>query len=104
MSKDIFVNVQRVNGTAPVLTSVYMQIDNLDVSETLYYEGVAPVERFIAYALGIYDIRQTDILIDNSNIDPVTSTYYRYRVISLPEPFALDQHMEMTVDLLRGGV
>lgn len=103
MSKDIFVNVQRVNASSPAISNVYMQLDNLPLSEVLYYEGVAPVERFTAYTLGVYDIRQTDILIDTTNIDPVTATNYRYRVITVPEPFP-DQHMEMDVDLFRGSV
>lgn len=104
MSKDIFVNVQRVNTSTSVLSNIYMQLDNDPITETLYYEGVAPVERFTAYTLGIYDIRQTDILIDTTNIDPVTSTNYKYRVISIPEPFPMDGHMEVSVDLLRGGI
>jgi hypothetical protein len=103
MSKDIYVNVQRVNATDPALSNVYMQLDNLPLSEVLYYEGVAPVEPFAAYTLGIYDIRQTDILIDTANIDPATNANYRYRVISVPEPFP-DFHMELNLDLLRGSM
>lgn len=103
MSRDIHVNVQRVNGTMPAISNVYIQLDNIPLSEVLYYEGVAPVERFAAYTLGIYDIRQTDILIDTATIDPVTTTNYRYRVIDIPEPFP-DNHMELTVSLLRGGM
>jgi hypothetical protein len=102
MSKYIYVNVQRVNGSMPVLSGIRMQLDNIDLSEELYYEGVAPVERFAAYAFGIYDIRQTDILMDTTNIDPVTNTNYRYRVISIPESFFF--HTEMTLDLLRGSM
>lgn len=104
MSKDIFINVQRVNTSVNALSNIYMQLDNEPISEMLYYEGVAPLERFTAYTLGIYDIRQTDILIDANNLDPVTSANYKYRVVSIPEPFAMDGHMEMLVDLLRGGV
>lgn len=103
MSKDIWVNVQRVDAPSPAISNVYMQLDNVPVSEVLYYEGVAHVEHFSAYTLGIYDIRQTDILTDTTNIDPVTTTNYRYRVITIPEPFP-DQHMELTVSLLRGGM
>ncbi len=103
MSKDIFVNVQRVNTSINVLSNLYVQLDNEPISEVLYYEGVAPVERFTAYTLGTYDIRQTDILVDTTNIDPVTTTNYRYRVISIPEFFP-DNHGEMLVDLFRGSV
>lgn len=102
MSKDIFVNVQRVNTSTNVLSNIYMQLDNEPQNEMLYYEGVAPVEHFTAYTLGIYDIRQTDILIDNTNVDPVTNSNYKYRVISIPEPFPMDGHMELLCDLLRG--
>jgi hypothetical protein len=103
MSRDIYVDVQRANASIPAVTNVYMQLDNLPLSEVLYYEGVAPVERFTAYTLAVYDIRQTDIVTDRTNIDPVTGTNYRYRIITIPEAFP-DQHMEMNVDLLRGGV
>lgn len=102
MSRDIFVNVQRVNTSTNAMSNIYMQLDNEPVSEMLYYEGVTPVERFTAYTLGIHDIRQTDILIDVTNIDPITSTNYKYRVISIPEPFPMDGHMELLCDLLRG--
>jgi hypothetical protein len=103
MSKDIYVNVQRANASTPAITNVYMQLDNLPLSDVLYYEGVAPIERFTAYTLAVYDIRQTDIVTDRTNIDPVTGTNYKYRVITVPEPF-LDNHMEMNVDLYRGNV
>ncbi len=104
MSKDIVVNVQRVNASVPVINNVSLQLDNLPTSEVLYYEGVAPVERFTAYSqLGIYDIRQTDLLIDTVNIDPKTATNYQYRVVTIPESFP-DQHMELVCDLYRGGM
>lgn len=103
MSKDIYVDVQRVNASTPAITNVYMQLDNLPLSDVLYYEGVAPVERFTAYTLGVYDIRQTDILTDRTNIDPVTGTNYRYRVFTVPEFFP-DGHGELGVDLYRGSV
>lgn len=103
MSRDIIVNVQRVGAGGPAISNVYLQLDNIPTPEVLYYEGVAPIERFSAYALAIYDVRQTDILTDVINIDPKTSTNYQYRVTSIPEPFP-DGHMELTCDLLRGGV
>lgn len=103
MSKDIVVNVQRVNAAMPAISNISMQFDNLPVSEVLEYEGAARVERFSVYILGIYDIRQTDILIDTKNTDPVTATNYRYRVIDIPEPFP-DFHMQLTADLLRGSM
>lgn len=101
MSSDIFVNVQRASASTPAISNVYMQLDNLPQQESLYYEGVAPVERFTGYTLGVYDIRQTDILTDTKNIDPKTGTNYQYRVTSIPEFFP-DGHGEITLDLLRG--
>lgn len=108
MSKDIYVNVRRATSPAVVASNVLLQLDHLPVAELLYYDGVAPVERFVAYApQGIYDIQQTDILTDVSPtgtvIDPKTGTNYQYRVISIPEPFP-DQHMELVCDLYRGSV
>ncbi len=103
MSKDVYVNVQRVGASTPAINNVYMQLDNLPIADMLYYEGVAPVERFEAYTLWTYDIRQTDILIDTTQRDVVTGTSYHYRVISIPETFP-DQHMELECDLIRGGV
>lgn len=103
MSKYITVNVQHVNTSSPTFTNVFMQLDNMPLSEVLYYEGVAPIERYMAYTQAIYDIWQTDILTDTSNIDPVTSAPYQYRVVTIPESF-LDAHMEMVLDLKRGGV
>ncbi len=103
MSRDIVVNVQRVGDSAPAISNVYLQLDNIPTPEILYYEGVAPIERFAAYTLGIYDLRQTDILTDVLSIDPKTGTNYQYRITSIPEPFN-DGHMELTCDLLRGGV
>lgn len=106
MSRDIVVNVQRVNGTQPAVKNVPLQLDNLPVpAEVLYYEGVTHVEHFEVYVLGIYDIRQTDILTETntSTVDPQTGTAYRYRVISISEPFP-DNHMEATISLLRGGM
>lgn len=103
MSKYIYVNVQRVDASTPVISNIFMQLDNAPQSETLYYEGVAPVERFNAYTMGIYDIRQTDILTDTVNIDPVTNSNYKYRVTNIPETF-FDGHMEIDLDLWRGNV
>lgn len=103
MSKDITVNVMRVGGSTPAISDVYMQLDELPVPEIIYYEGVSPVERYTAYTLAIYDIRQHDRLTDTVNIDTETGTNAQYRVTSIPEPFP-DGHMEMTCDLLRGGV
>lgn len=103
MSRDIYVNVTRVGATTPALTNIYMQLDNTPVSELLYYEGVGPVERFTAYTLWTYDIRQTDIITDTTNIDSKTGKNFQYRIITIPEPFP-DGHMEMECDLLRGGM
>lgn len=101
MSQDIYVNYQRVNGSTPINnTPIHVQLDNREVSEVLYYEGVAPIERFDAYVYGVYSILQTDILTDTKNIDPVTQKNAQYRVINISEPFP-DFHMELIVDLLR---
>lgn len=103
MSKDIDVNVQDVGSSTPIASDVHVQLDNLPVPEIIYYEGVATIERFEAYVTGIYDIQQNNILTDVKNIDPKTGTNYQYRITSIPEPFP-DGHMELTCDLLRGGV
>lgn len=104
MSQDIYINVQRVNSSTSINnTPIHVQKDNRDVPEVLYYEGVSPVERFDMYVYGIYDIRLTDILIDTQNIDPITQTYFRYRVTGMPASYP-DLHMECIADLLRGSV
>ena len=107
MSKYIYANIRHVNDKVSYVTNVYMQLDNLPVPETLYYEGVSPVERYAGYITGIYDAWQTDIVTEMSNadprissVDPVTNTNYQYRVISIPESFP-DSHMELVADLYR---
>lgn len=102
MSKDIWVKVERAGVQVYNLTNLYIQLDNMSVQESSYYGGAQPYERFQAYTLAIYDIQQFDLLIDNTNINPKTKTNYQYRVISIPEPFPLDTHMELVVDLIRG--
>lgn len=102
MTKYITVNVTHANASFPALTGIDLQLDNLPMSETLYYEGDTPIERFMAYTQWIYDIRQNDVFMDTKNVDPVTNTNYRYRVIDIPEPSPM-QNMRMTCDLLRGS-
>lgn len=103
MPKYITVDVTHANASSPALTGIALQLDNMPVSEVLYYEGDTHIERFRAYTQWIYDIRQNDLFTDVSNIDPVTSTNYRYRVIDIPES-SPTQNMRMTCDLLRGGM
>jgi hypothetical protein len=99
MSKDIYVDVKRAGTT--IYSNVYMQLDTMSQQEAAYYGGTEPYERFNAYALSLYDIRQTDLLVDRNNTDPKTSTNYQYRIINIPE-FFLDQHGEIVCDLIRG--
>lgn len=99
MSRDIYVKVQRAG--VQVYPKVYLQLDNLSVQEASYYGGVAPYQRFQCYALTILDLRQGDLLVDLSNVNPVTGTNTQYRIINIPEPFP-DSHMELVVDLVRG--
>lgn len=102
MSSDIYVKVQRAGSPVSGAQNVYLQKDNMSVQEASYYGGASPYERFQMYSLAIYDIRQLDLLIDLNNIDPKTNTYYHYRAINIPEPFPMDGHMEIVVDLVRG--
>lgn len=101
MSKDIFVKVERGGSLVAGETNIFVQLDNMSVQEASYYQGASPYERFQAYTLSTYDIRQLDLLVDLNNIDPKTGTYYRYRTISIPEFFP-DGHGELVVDLVRG--
>ncbi|GAC1665354.1 MAG: hypothetical protein PVS3B3_36860 [Ktedonobacteraceae bacterium] len=99
MSSDIYVKVQRA-GTQ-IYANVYMQKDNMSAQESSYYGGVAPYMRYQLFTLSNLDIRQQDLLVDNNNIDPITSTNIHYRVINAPENF-LDGHCEIVADLVRG--
>lgn len=99
MSRDIFVSVARAGTT--VISSVYLQIDNMSPIEAAYYGGAAPYFRYEAYALANYDIRQGDLLVDLNNIDPKTSAHTQYRVVNDPEQFP-DEHTELIIDRVRG--
>lgn len=101
MSKDIFVKAQRAGVQIAGATNVYIQLDNMSQQEAAYYGGAAPYQRFMAYTLAVYDLRQSDLLVDLSNIDPKTSTNTKYRIINIPEFFP-DMHGELVVDLYRG--
>lgn len=103
MKKYITVNVQRVNNATIVVSGVNVQLDNFPITEIPYYEGVTRTEPFLGIIFNIYDIRQTDILTDTVNIDPVTNTNYQYRVIDIPAEFP-DMHMEVKIDIFRGSV
>lgn len=100
MSRDIYVQVQRAG--VQKYASIYAQLDNLSQQEASYFGGAAPYERFDFYTLGNYDIRQFDLLINLNDIDPLTTAYFQYRVISIPEPFP-DNHIELIVDIYRGN-
>ena len=100
MSKDIFVSSKRAGST--VISSLYLQLDNMSQVEAAYYGGAAPYFRYAAYALQNYDVRQGDLLVDLNNIDPKTSAHTQYRVINDPEPFP-DEHLELVVDRVRGN-
>jgi len=102
MSKDIFVNVHRNGSQISGLTNIYCQLDTMQQQEAAYYGGAAPFFRYNVYILANLDIRQSDALIDQNNIDPRTGTNAYYRVISDPEPFP-DQHMEIIVERVRGS-
>jgi hypothetical protein len=99
MSRDIYAKVVRA-GTQ-IYANEYFQVDNMGPQEAAYYGGASPYMRYQMYALANLDIRQSDLIIDNTNIDPKTNELTQYRVISSPEPFP-DSHMEIVSDLYRG--
>ena len=101
MSKDMYVNVHRNGIQVPNLTNIYVQLDNMSQYESAYYGGAAPYLRYTAYTLANLDIRQSDTLIDISNVDPFTGVDFYYRAVSDPEKFP-DNHMEIIVDKIRG--
>lgn len=100
MSRDIFVSAKRAGAT--VITSLYLQLDNMSQQEAAYYGGAAPYFRYSGYALQNYDVRQGDLLTDLNNIDPKTSAHTQYRVVNDPEPFPYE-HLELVLDKVRGN-
>lgn len=101
MSRDIFVKAMRGGVQVSGAGNVYLQLDNMSQQEAAYYGGAAPYQRFMAYSLAPYDLRQSDLLVDLNNIDPKTNASTQYRVINIPEAFP-DAHMELVCDLMRG--
>jgi len=99
MSLDIFVQIRRAG--VQVQAKVAVQLDDMSVQEASYYGGVADYQRYNGYVLANMDIRQGDLLIDLSNVDPRTGSLTQYRVVESSEQFP-DQHTELVCDLVRG--
>jgi hypothetical protein len=99
MSTDIYVKVMRAG--AQTYPKVYLQRDNMSNQEAAYYQGTSPYFRYWGFSLINLDIRQGDLCIDLSNIDPKTNALTQYRVINDPEQF-VDNHMEIALDKMRG--
>jgi hypothetical protein len=99
MSSDIYIKVMRAG--IEVYPKVYLQKDNMSNQESAYYGGAAPYFRYWGFSLVNLDIRQSDLCIDLSNIDPKTNALTQYRVINDPEQFP-DNHMELALDRMVG--
>lgn len=86
---------------AQVLQHVNVQIDNISLSVIAGSGGAIPFNSFMLYALGAPDIRQGDLLIDESTLaynsdSKTTSGKIEYRVNGNVETFDAD-HLETMV-------
>jgi hypothetical protein len=104
MSNDITVTVKRGGTAVAGIPELDVQLDNAGSpgsTEANYNGGVQPFMRFDAYVYGNWDLRQSDLFVDTTNIDPVTGNLKQYRIVNLPESFP-DSHTEVLLDLVRG--
>lgn len=103
MSEDITVTHKR-NGI-PLKAGIALQLDNRESVEQNYYTGAQPIFRFDGYVLGPKSLgfRQSDLLVDLNDIDPITNIATEYRIVNLPEFFSMDQHWELLLDWNRGS-
>jgi len=103
MSEDLTV-VHKRNGDT-LKSGIALQLDNRESVEQNYYTGAQPIFRFDGYVLGpkSLDFRQSDLLVDPGDIDPITNTATEYRIVNRPEFFSPDQHWELLLDWNRGN-
>lgn len=95
-------SVKVLRGTAQTYPRIPVQFDPGKPIEGSYQGGGSPYFRYRAYVMGKYDIKQQDLLVDLSNIDSNTGTYFQYRVINEPKYYAYDNHMEIECDHVDG--
>lgn len=96
------MTVKRAGSLVTSIPAFSAQVDLMSQTEASYYSGAAPYMRYRVYTVGVYDIRQEDLLVDSEHIDPKTGTNKQYRVINDPDTELFLDHMELVVDRYRG--
>lgn len=93
MSTDIKVTVAR--GSNTIAQHVMVQKDNMSIAEASYIGGGSPYFKYNMYSLAAnVSFQFQDLLTDESNTDPTTGSAAKYRIVSIPEFFSIDQHWE----------
>jgi hypothetical protein len=100
----IFANVARA-GTTISTTPIEVQLDLMTQQQAAAYGGAqsgeGPYFRYWGATWDYITLQQGDLLTDTTQIDPLTGTYNRYRVIGQPEPYP-DTHCELVCDRVIG--
>jgi hypothetical protein len=94
---DTTVTVQRNKTT--IRTGLAVRIENMAWKIAADLGGQVPYDSYWIYPTGggIVDVRRSDLLIDENNIDPLTSQKKQYRVFGAVEQFYSD-HAEIPAE------
>jgi len=96
------MTVKRGGSLVTSIPAFSAQVDLMSQVEAAYYGGAAPYMRYSIYTVGVYDIRQEDLLIDSLHIDPKTNAPKQYRVVNDPDTELFQVHQEIVADRYRG--
>lgn len=94
---DTTFTVQR--NKAVIHTGLAARVENMQWKIAADLGGQSPYDSFWIYPTGggIVDVRRSDLLIDEQNIDPLTGTKAMYRVFGRVEQFFSD-HAEIPAE------
>ncbi len=96
MSTDILATIKR-DGTT-LYTNIPIQLDFAGDLEITTGYSEPPHYRYDGFIQQILDIRQHDLIMDQLNTDPRTSTNVEYQVVSKPEKFPVTGNMQFKAD------
>lgn len=107
MSELIRCNIVRAGVTTPIAVNIMTQFDKLSSAEASSYQGANPhfIYRAITTMLPLNNpllVLFRDHLIDQVQIDPLTSSLRKFTIIGDPQMHTLDGHWEFVVEHVRG--
>jgi len=98
----VYVSVNFTRAATPLNASpIWIQLDLMTQQQAAAYGGAsageAPYFRYKGFLPSLVVLAQGDLCTDTINIDPLTGTFKKYRLIGDPNPFP-NGHTEIVVD------